>query len=161
MSGKGSASNSGDIRDMGSFPGSGRSPGEGNGNPLRYSCLENPMDRRAWWATVHGITEESDMTEATSDAHMWGMVMWHVYMCVQLCLTLCDPMDCSPPGSSVSGIFRQEYWSGLPPPSPGNLPYPGIKPVSLTSSALAGRFFIAGATWEAQCGVRGHDIQVF
>ena len=37
-----------------SFPGSGRSPGEGNGNPLQYSCLENPMDRRAWWATVHG-----------------------------------------------------------------------------------------------------------
>ena len=106
MSGKGSASNSGDIRDMGLFPGSGRSPGEGNGNPLRYSCLENPMDRRAWWATVHGITEESDMTEATSDAHMWGRVMWHVYMCVQLCLTLCDPMDCSPPGSSVSGIFQ-------------------------------------------------------
>ena len=37
------------------IPGSGRSPGEGSGNPLQYSCLENPMDRRAWWATVHGI----------------------------------------------------------------------------------------------------------
>ena len=54
----------GDIRDLGSIPGSGRSPGEGNGNPLQYSCLENPMDRGAWWATVHGVTE-SDMTEAT------------------------------------------------------------------------------------------------
>ena len=42
----------GDIRDMGSIPGSGRSPGGGHGNPLQYSCLENPMDRGAWWATV-------------------------------------------------------------------------------------------------------------
>ena len=45
----------------------------------------------------------------------------------QLCLTLCDPMDCSPPGFSVE-FSRQEYWSGLPFPSPGNLPDPGIKP---------------------------------
>ena len=41
----------------GSTPGSGRSPGEGNGNPLQYSCLENPMDRGAWWAIVHGVTK--------------------------------------------------------------------------------------------------------
>ena len=52
----------GDIGDVGSIPGSGRSPGEGNGNPLQYSCLENPMDGGAWWATVHGVTKESDMT---------------------------------------------------------------------------------------------------
>ena len=43
--------------DEGSVPGSGRSPGEGNGNPLQYSYLENPMDREAWWATVHGVTK--------------------------------------------------------------------------------------------------------
>ena len=42
------------VGDLGSIPGSGRSPGEGNGNPLQYSCLENPMDGGAWWATVHG-----------------------------------------------------------------------------------------------------------
>ena len=42
--------------------GQGDPPGEGNGNPLQYSCLGNPMDRRAWWATVHGVTKESDMT---------------------------------------------------------------------------------------------------
>ena len=47
--------NAGDISDAGSIPGLGRSPGEGNGNPLQYSCLENSMDRRAWWATVHGV----------------------------------------------------------------------------------------------------------
>ena len=50
--GKESACSAGDS---GSIPGSGRSPGEGNGNPLQYSCLENPMDRGAWWAMVHGV----------------------------------------------------------------------------------------------------------
>ena len=49
--------NVGDVRDMGLIPGSGRSPGEGNGNPLQYSCQENPMDREAWQATVHRIAE--------------------------------------------------------------------------------------------------------
>ena len=49
--------NAGDRRETGSVPGSGRSPGGGHGNPLRYSCLENPMDRGAWWATVHSITK--------------------------------------------------------------------------------------------------------
>ena len=43
--------------DLGLIPGSGRSPGKGHGNPLQYSCLENSMDRRAWWATVHGVTK--------------------------------------------------------------------------------------------------------
>ena len=47
----------GDVRDAGSVPGSGRSPGEGNGNPLQYSCLENPMDRGSWLAIVHGVTK--------------------------------------------------------------------------------------------------------
>ena len=49
--------NEGHTGDVGSNPGSGRSLGEGNGNPLQYSCLENPMDRGAWWATVHTVTE--------------------------------------------------------------------------------------------------------
>ena len=49
---KASACNAGDL---GSIPGSRSSPGERNGNPLQYSCLENPMDRGAWWATVHGV----------------------------------------------------------------------------------------------------------
>ena len=61
--GKASARNAGDT---GSIPGSGRSPGEGNGNPFQYSCLENPMDRGAWRATVHGVaksrTRLSDFT---------------------------------------------------------------------------------------------------
>ena len=52
--GKDSACN---VRDLGLNPGLGKSPGEGNGNPLQYSCLENPMDRGAWWATVHGVAK--------------------------------------------------------------------------------------------------------
>ena len=47
---------------MGLIPRLGRSPGEGNGNPLQYSCLGNPMDRGTWWATVHGLTKDSDET---------------------------------------------------------------------------------------------------
>ena len=54
---KNPTANAGDTRDMGSIPGLGRSPGVGSGNPLQYSCLENPMDREAWWATVHGVAE--------------------------------------------------------------------------------------------------------
>ena len=55
-----------DVGDLGSIPGSGRSPGEGNGNPLQYFCLGNPIDGGAWWATVHGVaksrTQLSDLT---------------------------------------------------------------------------------------------------
>ena len=49
--------NAGDVRDVGSVPGLGRSPGEENGNPLQYSCLGNPMDRGALWAIVRGVTK--------------------------------------------------------------------------------------------------------
>ena len=58
--GKQTACNAGDP---GLVPVLGQSPGEGNSNPLQYSCLGNPKDRGAWWATVHGVTKESDMTE--------------------------------------------------------------------------------------------------
>ena len=57
--GKESACNEGDL---GSIPGSERSPGEGNGNPFQYSCLENPMDRGPWWVTVHGVAESDTFT---------------------------------------------------------------------------------------------------
>ena len=49
--------NAGDAGDVGSIPGSGRSPGGGNGTLLQYSCLENPMEREPWWATVHGVAK--------------------------------------------------------------------------------------------------------
>ena len=62
--GKASAYN---VGDSDSIPGLGRSPGEGNGNPIQYSCLENPMDGGAWWATVRGVTKELDMTEGLNN----------------------------------------------------------------------------------------------
>ena len=75
LSGKESTYNAGDA---GLIPGSGRSPGEGNGNSLQYSCLENPMDRGAWWATVHGVaksqTQLSNHHYHTNDQWLVGLV---------------------------------------------------------------------------------------
>ena len=68
------SANAGDLSDTGSIPGSGRSPGEGNGNPLQYSCLENPMDREAWWATVHGA--------AKSQTQLKRLRTQHTHICV-------------------------------------------------------------------------------
>ena len=68
-----------------------------------------------------------------------------VCTCAQSCPTLCVFMDCSLPGSSVRGIPRQEYWSGLPLPTPEDLPLSEIQPLSLLSTELAGGFFTTSA----------------
>ena len=68
--------NAGDIRDAGLILGSGRCPGGGHGNALQYSCLENPMNRGAWWATVRGVAKNLDTTEATSHTHT------HTHTCI-------------------------------------------------------------------------------
>ena len=75
----------------------------------------------------------------------------HIHVHAQLCPMLCNPMACSPPVSSpLFMVFsRQEYWSGVPFPTLGDLPKPGIEPASLASPALAGGFFTASSTWEA------------
>ena len=99
------------AEDAGSSPGSGRSPGEGNGNPLQYSCLENPMDRGACWVTVHGVTKSGRR-----------LITHPSYLCccccsvAQSCLTLCDSMDCNPTGSSDHGIFQARIlqWVAIP-----------------------------------------------
>ena len=67
--------NAGDTRDMGSMPGSGRSPGGGNGTPLQYSCLGNPMDRGTWRATVHGVTKSPTQLSTVSKVFDFMIVL--------------------------------------------------------------------------------------
>ena len=101
------------------------------------------MDGGAWEATVHGVaksqTRLSDSTQSLP--HIYIHTYVHVcmrcvlYLVAQLCLTLCDPMDSSPSGSSVHGILQARIWSGLPFAPPGDLPDPGIEPRSLALQA--------------------------
>ena len=70
---KNPSANAGDVRDSDSIPGLGRSPGEGPGNPLQYSCLENPMDRGAWWATVHGVAKSQTGLNNLASIHVAGV----------------------------------------------------------------------------------------
>ena len=76
--------NAGDLRDMGLIPGSGRSPGEGNGNPLQYSCLGNSADREAWWATVHGVARSRTRLKQLS---MCARSTVGLRYCVHFCCT--------------------------------------------------------------------------
>ena len=109
--GKESAYNAGDL---GLIPELERSSGEGNGDPLQYSSLKNPHGQRSLAGYRPWGCKESDMTEqlSTQRTHSYHYVERSIYCspnfpecCVlaQLCLTLCDPTDCSPPGSSVHG----------------------------------------------------------
>ena len=108
--------NAGDTRDSGSISRLGRFPGEGNGNLLQYSCLENSMDRGAWWARGPWCHKESNATEHTCTCIPSIHSSIHPFIiCIQIdvkvlvaqsYLTLCAPMDCGPPGSSVHGIFQ-------------------------------------------------------
>ena len=120
--------NAGDIRDLSSIPGLGGSPGEGHGNPLQYSCQDNPMDREAWWATVHRVTRiRYDYATNTSQETTCSLIFLstpdkqtphptlihstnsHATAAakpLQLCLTLCDPRDGSLPDSPVPGILQ-------------------------------------------------------
>ena len=72
--------NAGDTGDVGSIPGSGRSPGGGNGTPLQYSCLENPMGRGVWWAAVHGVAESQTLLSTHS----------HTAVCLGQAIAFCS-----------------------------------------------------------------------
>ena len=104
-----------------------------------------------WWSSgwtspsTAGVQVQSLMGELRSHTHVHACVLRR-FSRVQLFATL-RTAACQ--ASLSMGLSRQEYWSGLPCPPPGNLPDPGIEPVSLMSSALAGRFFTTNATWEA------------
>ena len=108
----------GDVRDMGSVPRLGRSSEEGNGNPLRYSYLENPMDRGAWRCTVHRVAKSWTRlrTHIAVEVHVrltpfaaqWKLTLRCAAAAksLQSCPTLCDPIDGSPPGSPIPGILQ-------------------------------------------------------
>ena len=80
------------VKDPGSIPGSRRSPGEGNGTPLQYSCLENPMDRGAWWATVHGVTKSQ--IRLSNFTFFLSSVPCGVCVCVCVCVCILYPLIC-------------------------------------------------------------------
>ena len=118
----------GNAGDTGLTPGSGRSPGGGHGNPLQYSCLENPMDRGAWWATVHEVTKSQIQ-----------LSNWACSQAMLACMCSCSVASVMPwlfvtPWTIAhrvplsTGFCRQEYWRGLPGPPPGAFPGLGIKP---------------------------------
>ena len=125
----------GDVRDVGSIPAWGRSPGGGLGNPFQFSCLENPMDRGAWRAMVHNLAKgrtqlkrlrrnNSNNNESSAVCLEACGIGPRVLSCVRLFVT---PWTVAPVPLSM-GFPRQEYWSGLPFPPSGNLPHSGIEP---------------------------------
>ena len=89
-----------------------------------------------------GLTHSPNLIKGKTSNILQSIWPWMRAKSLQSRSTLCNPMDCSPPGSSV---HRQECWNGLPCPRPGDLPDPGIKSMSLTCPALAGRFFTTSA----------------
>ena len=123
----------------------GQSIGEGNGNPLQYSCLENPRDGGAWWAAVYGVAQSRTRLKRLSSSSS-SMVSQSLS-----CSVLSDSVILWTVGYQASlsmGFSRQEYWSRFLFTTPGDLPNPGIEPASLEFRALAGRFFNHCATWE-------------
>ena len=76
------------MGDLGSIPGLEKSPGEGNDNPLHYSCLQNPMDRGVWWAIIPGVAKESDRTEQLKN----NIVA--LEYCVSFCCTESESATC-------------------------------------------------------------------
>ena len=92
------------MGDLGSIPGFGRAPGGGNGYSLQYSCLENPMDRGAWWATVHRVAKSWIQLKWLSPrvcVYIYLYLYLYLRSVTQSCPTLCDPMNCSTPGLPV------------------------------------------------------------
>ena len=159
--------------DVGSIPGSGRSPGGGNSNPLQYSSLEIP------WTEEPGGLQSMGSQKVRHDLatkqqhqpkilHCWtklvviqtaGFRLQSIvcvvsrFNCIWLFVTL---WTVARQALLFMGFSRQEHWSRLPFSPSGDLPYPGIKPMSLISPALEGGFFATSTTWEAPATLRGY-----
>ena len=93
--------------------------GEGNGNPLQCSFLENPRDGGAWWAAIYGVAQSrtrlkrlSSSSSSSRKKLLCGLCVLCCAKSLQSCLTLCDPMDCSPPGSFVHGVLQARMGVG-------------------------------------------------
>ena len=117
---------------------------EGNGNPLQYSCLENPLARGAWWATVHGVVRvRHDLATKPPPLSLAKVKV----LVVQSCLTFCDPMDSGPPGSPVHGILQARIleWVAIPFCRGSSQPRDRAQ-----ISCLAGRLFTVWATISPQ-----------
>ena len=125
--------------------------GEGNGNPLQCSCLENPRDGGAWWAAIYGVAESrTRLKRLSSSSSSIRNVCVHVCMVSHFnCVRLCDPMECSPPGSSAHGVLLVRILQWIAVPSTREISRLGEQPVSLMSPALAGGFFTTSSTWGA------------
>ena len=115
--------------DVGLIPGLGRFPGEGNSNPLQYSCLGNPMDRGAWQATILGVTKESDMTQQQTTHQISITARNRTESESENCSVVSDSLE-TPQAIQSMEFSRPEYWSVQPFPYPGDLPNPGIEPRS-------------------------------
>ena len=102
--------------------------GEGNGTPLQYSCLANPMDRGVWWAAVHGVAEGQTRLSDVTFLHLLSTRDTESVLVAQLCLALSDPMDSALQAPLSMEFSRPEYESGLLVPSPGDLTDSGIEP---------------------------------
>ena len=112
-------------------------PGSGQFLPLRL----HGFSLQVWGPEQHNARERVVRT-----GESWPLCV--LAKSLQSCPTLCDPMDCSPPGSSVHGILQARILEWVAMPFSRGSPHPGIKPVSLISPALAGEFFTISATWE-------------
>ena len=146
---KNSSAIAGDLRDVGSIPGSGRSPGAGNGNPLLHTCLEISMVRGAQRAIIHGVAKSQTQLSARARAQesiclyylsTYNTSMLLLLSCfsrVRLCTT---PLTAAHQAPLSIGFSGQEYWSGLPCPPPGDLPNKGTE---MGPPALQARFFTA------------------
>ena len=128
------------------------SPGGGNDNSFQYSCWKNPMNKGACRATVHGVAKswmwQRDGTHMLSPLLLSQSSIWTslvaVVLVAQSCSALCTPWTVACRAPLSMGFSRQEHWSGFPCPSAEDHADPGIKPTSLVSPALVGRFFTTG-----------------
>ena len=127
--------NPGDIRVVGSIPASGASPGEGSRNPLQYPCLENPVGRGAWQTTLHRSHRVelywSDLVYTHGSTTKMRQINQHKFAkkdseVAQPCPTLLTPWTVAHKAPPSMEFSRQEYWSGLPFPPPGDLPNPDL-----------------------------------